>query len=426
VDRRLIGSPRRSGTRALAATAVAGLLLGPVLGGAASPSTYADGLKAKKHRIEQHIRSANADLDESSDAVRRGTQRLLAARTSLGRARADLTRKQVQVTAARLVDRQMQARVDAAEIRLVQARDDLAQGRQDVADQTLLLRKLVVGSYQDGSPALLGLHSVLTSQNPAQLTGQLNSVATVVDKEATVLAKLQATKVMLAVREREVADAKAQVGVRRALSAEKLRLEQSLETQAQRATRRVSTMVRRLGQARTAALKVKRTDLRQLRQLRKERDRVARLIKQRASRTRRSYAGPATGNGFLQMPVAGPITSPFGWRTHPIFGYRSLHDGIDVGAACGLPLRAPADGKVIAEYYQTAWGNRLIIDHGVHYGVGVSTIVNHLSGYVANVGQRVGRGQVIGYVGTTGWSTGCHTHFTVMENGVPVNPMKWL
>ncbi|MGN6575253.1 MAG: M23 family metallopeptidase, partial [Nocardioides sp.] len=110
---------------------------------------------------------------------------------------------------------------------------------------------------------------------------------------------------------------------------------------------------------------------------------------------------------------------------HPIYGYRSLHDGIDFRAACGSPIYAAAPGKVLDEYFQTAWGNRIIIDHGWVHGVGLATISNHLTSYAVSVGDHVKRGQIIGYAGTTGWSTGCHLHFTVLQNGEAVDPMTW-
>jgi murein DD-endopeptidase MepM/ murein hydrolase activator NlpD len=199
----------------------------------------------------------------------------------------------------------------------------------------------------------------------------------------------------------------------------------------------VSNLVTLRTEAENEAEKAKQADLAQLDNLQKERNRIAAILKQRAEEARRRAAaaaaaagsadtGPIHSNGFLDWPVRAPITSAYGWRVHPIYGYRSLHDGIDLGAGCGTPIHAPAAGRVLEEYYQTAWGNRIIIDHGFHRGVGLATISNHLSSYAVRQGERVKRGQIVGYVGTTGWSTGCHLHFTVLQNGSPVNPMKWL
>jgi len=128
---------------------------------------------------------------------------------------------------------------------------------------------------------------------------------------------------------------------------------------------------------------------------------------------------------LLMKPVNGPITSPYGWRIHPIYHYWGLHDGDDFGAPCGAPLFAVANGTVMSQYYSSVWGNRLYINLGLINGHNVTVIYNHLSAYRSHVGEHVTRGQVVGLVGTTGWSTGCHTHFTVMVNGKPVNPTPW-
>jgi murein DD-endopeptidase MepM/ murein hydrolase activator NlpD len=110
---------------------------------------------------------------------------------------------------------------------------------------------------------------------------------------------------------------------------------------------------------------------------------------------------------------------------HPIYGNYSLHHGTDFGAGFGAPLYAAADGRVMQRYYSSVWGNRMVIDNGYARGVGLATIYNHATSYSVGVGQHVKRGQVIGHVGTTGWSTGCHLHFTVMVNGRNTNPMNW-
>jgi murein DD-endopeptidase MepM/ murein hydrolase activator NlpD len=113
-------------------------------------------------------------------------------------------------------------------------------------------------------------------------------------------------------------------------------------------------------------------------------------------------------------------------RLHPVYKRWTLHDGTDFGAACGTPVRAAAGGRVIAAYYNGGYGNRVIIDNGYHRDVGLGTAYNHLGSYSTFVGERVERGDIIGYVGNTGYSTGCHLHFMVFENGAAVDPMGWL
>jgi murein DD-endopeptidase MepM/ murein hydrolase activator NlpD len=136
-------------------------------------------------------------------------------------------------------------------------------------------------------------------------------------------------------------------------------------------------------------------------------------------------ASMASASHGFSFPVSAPITSPFGMRFHPVLRYWKLHDGTDFGAACGSAIRAPSSGRVAERYYNAGYGNRLMIDHGFHSGKYVTTGYNHASGYVVHVGQHVRKGQVIGYVGTTGFSTGCHLHLMVWLNGRVTNPMTW-
>ena len=418
---RTFPTPARQVRRRRAAAAV---VLSLLAAGALPAVAAADDLASRKHKVEKNIGKANADLDESSSLVRRATDALLQAQSDLANARSYLAQTQSDLAVAKALDEKMQRRLDAAEARLDRARRDLAAGVADVDAQEGELRRVVVGNYQQGDPDLMGLSTVFTTQDPAQLVGTMNTSSTVVNLETAILDRLEAAKVLLTVRRGEMHDAQVDAAKKRQAAAENLQRKQALELQAQQAEQQVSQLVSVRAQAHAEALKAKKQDLASLTKLQAERDRIESLIAAQAS-TGSGYVGPSTGNGFLDYPVNAPITSPFGWRIHPIWGYRSLHDGIDFGAACGTPIRAAAPGKVLSEYYQTAWGNRIIIDHGVHYGVGVATISNHLSGYAVSTGEHVDRGQVVGYVGTTGWSTGCHLHFTVMENGTPVDPMKW-
>jgi murein DD-endopeptidase MepM/ murein hydrolase activator NlpD len=134
-------------------------------------------------------------------------------------------------------------------------------------------------------------------------------------------------------------------------------------------------------------------------------------------------SGPGP-SGFIH-PVNGPITSPFGYRTDPITGATAFHSGIDFGASCGTPIKAAATGKVFQvtpEALSGGYGNMTIIQHGGN----IATLYGHQSSIIVSPGQAVAIGQVIGYVGSTGKSTGCHLHWEVRINGTPVDPAPYL
>lgn len=137
----------------------------------------------------------------------------------------------------------------------------------------------------------------------------------------------------------------------------------------------------------------------------------------------------ATGAGqpgsFLR-PVPGPVSSLFGMRFHPVRGVWKLHDGMDLAASCGTPIRAADTGRVVFSGYNPAWGHRVIVDHGERSGRRWRTTYNHLSAPGATNGAVVLRGQPIGRVGSTGYSTGCHLHLGMERGGVLIDPLPHL
>ncbi|MFN3551326.1 MAG: M23 family metallopeptidase, partial [Endomicrobiia bacterium] len=116
------------------------------------------------------------------------------------------------------------------------------------------------------------------------------------------------------------------------------------------------------------------------------------------------------------------VTSNFGLRHHPIFGILKYHEGIDLKQRYGAAVRAACDGRVIFAGWAEGYGNLIILKHNKGY----TTYYGHLSKIRVKKGQWVYKGQVIGNVGTTGWTTGPHLHFEVRKNGVPINPKKVL
>ncbi|HVM19039.1 MAG TPA: peptidoglycan DD-metalloendopeptidase family protein [Egibacteraceae bacterium] len=133
------------------------------------------------------------------------------------------------------------------------------------------------------------------------------------------------------------------------------------------------------------------------------------------------YVGGAPGSKDLLWPTDGALTSGFGYRTHPIFKTRRMHAGIDIPAPTGQPIFAAADGVVSSAGVRGGYGNVVVIDHGE----GLSTVYAHQSRMTVSTGEDVDAGDVIGHVGSTGWSTGPHLHFEVRLGGTPVDPMEW-
>lgn len=123
-----------------------------------------------------------------------------------------------------------------------------------------------------------------------------------------------------------------------------------------------------------------------------------------------------------QMPVKGRMSSRFGNRYHPILRRRKLHTGQDIAARTGTPIKAASSGRVLYSGWQKAYGNTVIIDNGK----GVTTVYGHASKLGVKAGQPIKKGEYIGNVGSTGWSTGSHLHFEVRKNGKPVNPKGYV
>ena len=124
------------------------------------------------------------------------------------------------------------------------------------------------------------------------------------------------------------------------------------------------------------------------------------------------------GSSAIGLPVHGRMTSPYGERFHPILGYMRFHKGVDLAATAGTPIVAAADGRVISAGWSGGYGRAVVIAHAG----GVETRYGHMSRIAASAGEIVHRGEVIGYVGSSGLSTGPHLHFEVTRNGRPVNP----
>ena len=132
---------------------------------------------------------------------------------------------------------------------------------------------------------------------------------------------------------------------------------------------------------------------------------------------------PDAGSGQFIRPVSGGyISSPYGWRMHPVYGYEKFHYGVDYAVGAGTPIYAAASGTVSIATYDASAGNYVMVSHSG----GFASAYMHMTNYIVSPGQYVTQGQVLGYVGSTGASTGPHLHFAMYYNGSFVNPVDYV
>lgn len=406
-------------------------------------------LKHKRGEVNQHIDKAQSELDESSNRLVRTTHAYEAAKQELSDARDTLGTTRAQLGVAKAYDKTMQAKLETAEQELKVAKADLADGEDRVSQAKDDAQQFLIDQATNGEPSLRAVSSLLQGESSRSFGTRMDYTSAVNEAQTASLDDFDASAVMLQLRRDRVRDARDQVAKERKKAAENLVLKKKLERQAEQQEVQVEGLVGSTEDARDAADKAKQADLQQLDQLEDERDRIAGMLQQIAERERQQaqqqqqndgssggdQGSPSPGGtggtsdaGFdLIYPVANTyITSPYGMRMHPILHVYKLHDGTDFHAPCGTPVMAAEDGTVTSAYYNAGYGNRIILSHGYHDGVSVATSYNHMTSFSVGVGQSVSQGQIIGYSGTTGYSTACHMHFMVYENGATVDPMGWL
>jgi murein DD-endopeptidase MepM/ murein hydrolase activator NlpD len=398
--------PRRR--RLEATTALVGLLLAARVASppASNASDQAHGPQSGPSTASS-AGGAGSNVDDISTELIRAQSRLEAARGDLAAAQSRLSVLHSQVLASKQLDTRMQIRLGRAVVRLHDARTDITQSRTDVADTRATLTGYAVSAYSSGGVDASMLSMALSSGTAEQLVNGMQDVDAVLNAEAVSLEKLQAQQTLLTLTEQRVNITKHAVSRQRTQARDNLVRSRGLEAGAIVTERAIAARVVDLQADQERLASAKTTEL-------------ARISTQSGTII---HPNP----GYLSYPVSNPyITSPYGMRMHPILHVWKLHDGTDFSAACGTPVHAAAEGTITEEYFNAGYGNRVMMDNGHVDGIDLGTSYNHLSSFVASVGQHVARGQLIAYSGTTGYSTGCHLHFMVYVGIATVDPMTWL
>jgi murein DD-endopeptidase MepM/ murein hydrolase activator NlpD len=417
------------------------------------PSAQADppDPAAKKKQLDSQINKSRTDLKESTDQVATSVAAYNQAETQYKAVQLRYAVAQGKLAAAKAADQVAAGKLKAAEQALQTAISDVEDGEERILKQRQLAGRAAQSAIQQQN-SLVGLSIVLQGASPADVASGIQVQRNVFGIQSNTITRLNDAQAQLASKRAQLVAAEKAESAQRAEAARTVKAVTALTLQVAADKAEAARLAQAKLTTYRAAERDKNADLAQYNSLVAERNRVQRILVARAKAEREAAArrkaareraerekarrehrpprevpdDPPSSSSGLSYPINTYITSPYGMRFHPILHIWKLHDGTDFGAGCGTPIHAAASGVVTDKYYNGGYGNRLFVSHGVIDGSSITTVYNHLSKYNVHNGQRVRKGQVIGYVGTTGYSTGCHLHFMVYQNGNVVNPMKWL
>ncbi len=372
-----------------------------------------------------NIDAVRRELAESTDAMvqavaalRDAEATLPAARRAAESSRAGLVEALRREDAAATVRGQAQVRLIGSERAAEEAAVEAAARQRQIG---VLARE----AYQSG-PTVAWM-ALLDTPSLPDAYARLAALDVVSQAESGAVADLTTLAARYEERNRSLTAARDRFSAAHAALEAEVAKRADAEEQARATAAALDAVVSERGAALTAATAAVAADSAQYAELAREASTSQRTLRVRALQENPGSTGSLVGQpGTLSRPVQGPVSSPFGMRVHPITGVYKLHTGTDLRSPCGTPIQAAADGDVLSVGFNRAYGNRTVIGHGVVAGVSLSTTYSHQSALAVTAGEHVLRGQVIGFVGTTGFSTGCHLHFEVLVDGTFVDPMSWL
>ena len=349
--------------------------------------------------IDDEVNAAQQELENASALVREVAAELAEIRKKLPIAEAALKKARAELAVAQEKDRQAAEKLAELESQLEITQKTYDQTRSFVAD---VARSI----YQDGPLATLEI--ILGATDPNDFSQKLMAMQTYIGNQNAKIEQLETIKAQLETEQAAVAAQKVILEKEKAAALDAAKRAKAAEEEVLRLIAKQKAALAKAESEREATRK-------RYEQLRAEQIRLQQLARLRAG-----LGGSIPGE--LYWPVQGArISQNVGPRRHPVFGYRSCHTGMDLAAGTGTPIGAAATGIVTAVTTLRAYGRVVVVAHNG----GLSTMYAHLSRFNVSVGQGVAVGDTIGFVGSSGWSTGPHLHFEVHVNGTPFNPLGW-
>ena len=380
--------------------------------GTATASSYSE----QQRQLQQLIQQKEATLHHLTRQANDIFGQLQDTNAQLAATNNRLASLNIQLTSARAKLAAIDAQLNVVSAALLQKNAQVTQMLGVLQTQQAAVNQRIADIYIS---APTGYSDALSqSQDLADVITANQFAGSVMRADETVIANLMETEQQVAAQREDIAYH--QASIVKARNAQAAELTQIADIQAQQASIQAEQAAIRQHQNHLLNLVAAQRGayIKQIQDLQRQNELLSAIIRG-AQRGQRVIQGVG---GYLKWPVSGPITSPFGWRIHPVYGYRSFHTGIDIGVPVGTTVKAARYGKVIYTGWNGAYGLVVILDNGNS----LATMYAHLSRVFVSVGQHVGTLQPIAASGNTGTTTGPHLHFQVEVQGTPVNPLNWL
>lgn len=385
-------------------------LVGAALPAAADPQSELDDNRSRQESVRKKLERKSAEASQLTSRVE-----VLDSRRATVAAEVDRLNGKVALLDGRIAS--VSKDLNRAQKEVAVLTEDLQKVLSKLNRRTDVFTARAVAAYKAGPTAYLD--SVLSAESISELAERQAYYESALNSDSALVTEIQLLRSEIDIKRDRIIEEEERI------AAAKRRLQSDRAEIAELRNARQQVL------ARQEAVVAQKSDL--LSQVKRDKARLAQIESQLEQDEQRllsiiqsgssSSSGPLPqGGGQLAWPAAGPVTSGYGYRTHPIFGDRRLHTGIDIGAPYGAPVVASANGRVVFAGTMSGYGNAIVVDHGK----GLATTYNHLSGFSVGSGQQVGRGTPIGSVGCSGYCTGPHLHFEVRVNGSPTDPMPYL
>jgi murein DD-endopeptidase MepM/ murein hydrolase activator NlpD len=384
-----------------------------------------------KEKVDSALAAAGDDLTEANTKVKQAIADLKDARDQLPAARQELAAARQAALDAKAADEKTQAELDQATAAAIRAEQERVEVEFQIKDLQSRVGNLAREVYQNGAFADFDL--LITADSPTELADRAAAIDAVSRANNQTLSEMAEIRAELALKEARLEALRSQVEAKRQEAAVNFKKASIAQDQAAAAKARVDALVAKKATALDVASTERARVLKQYKSYQAEQERIAALLakqaaEEAAAKAARVAAGqPAstyeqtTSTGFV-WPIPGTsVGQGVGPRIHPVYGYRSCHTGVDLGASTGTPILATASGVVVSVLSGGPYGNHTLISHGD----GVFSMYAHQSRFGVSAGQSVTAGEVIGYVGSTGWVTGPHLHFEIHVGATPYDPMGW-